>query len=95
MAAEPHPLIKALSAERVSREISVAAFARRLGYTAEAVRNWEAGRKAPSLERLEDYAAALGYRLTLQRTPTAPITAEQAAENRRVLTAALDGGGRR
>lgn len=90
--AAPHPLIELLTVERMRREIPVAVLARRLGYTPEAVRNWEAGRKAPSLVRLEDYATALGYQLALQRQPRAPqppITLEQAAQNRRVLADAL------
>lgn len=63
--ATPHPLIAVLAAERKRRGISVAALARRLGYTADAIRGWEKGRTTPDLDRFEDYADALGMRLTL------------------------------
>jgi DNA-binding XRE family transcriptional regulator len=67
---EAHRLVSLLAAERVRRGITVPALARRLGYEPATVYGWEAGRKAPSLERLEDYANALGYLLAVQFTDT-------------------------
>lgn len=84
-----HPLITLLAAERVHQGITVPALARRTGYEDATVYGWEAGRKAPSLERLEDYANALGYRLALHPAPPPQVAPEEAAEHRRVVAATL------
>lgn len=84
-----HPLITLLAAERVHRGVPVPALARRMGYEARTLYDWEAGRKAPSLERLEDYANALGYQLALQAAPPPSIAPEEAAQHRIAVAAAL------
>lgn len=84
-----HPLITLLAAERVHRGITVPALARRMGYEARTIYDWEAGRKAPSLERLEDYANALGYQLALQAAPPPHVAPEEAAQHRHAVAAAL------
>jgi transcriptional regulator with XRE-family HTH domain len=66
-----HPLIAALRAERERQGIDRAEIARRIGYSHWTLGNWEDGLHAPSLDRFEDYATALGYQLTLTPRRTA------------------------
>lgn len=69
MARQPHPLITQLRAARKAQGLTQAAVATRAGYSAPHIGNGEAGHVAPSLDTLTDWAAALGYDLTL--TPRA------------------------
>lgn len=80
MASQPNPLVAQLKAAREDKDISPAALARRLGYQAETLRNWEAGRSAPDADALIDWANALGLRLVLARPAT--------GRGRRVIPAA-------
>lgn len=88
----PHPLIAALAAERHRRGLTRGQLAARLGYKPQTIRTWEIGRSVPGLERLEDYAAALGCTLALIPEPTAPpapVTVGQGARHRAELADAL------
>ena len=91
----PHPLVAALTAERLRRGLSRGTLALRLGYKVETIRKWETGQAAPGLDRLEDYAAALGYQLAIiPATRTGGrvlplVTPDQAVRNRAQLADAL------
>lgn len=92
----PHPLIAALAAERHRRGLTRGQLAARLGYKPQTIHSWESGRSVPGLDRLEDYAGALGYQLAVipaDRTPSGHalplVTPEQAVKNRAALADAL------
>lgn len=76
----PHPLMAQLQAERQRQNLTVAAIARRVGYTADAMRKWERGTNVPDLDRLDDYATALGLRVQL--VPADPNPAPPKEGNR-------------
>lgn len=61
----PHPLVQQLVKARVHRGIPAREIAARLGVCTSAVNNYELGLRQPPPERLEQWAAALGYRITL------------------------------
>ncbi len=63
-------LLADLTAERRRRNITVAALARRLGYAPCTIRNWENGFRTPTTQCLTEYAAALGYQITLTPNPS-------------------------
>lgn len=68
----PHPIITQLRDARTASGLSRAALARRMGWAEYSLLQWETGRRSPRLEGLVDYAAALGYQITL--TPVREVT---------------------
>lgn len=62
----PHPLVAQLIEERKRLQVKQAELARCIGYSASTVQWWENGRSVPNLDGLTDYAAALGFTVTLQ-----------------------------
>ncbi|WP_141576182.1 helix-turn-helix domain-containing protein [Actinomadura sp. WMMA1423] len=67
----PHPLVEQLVKTRVHRGVPLREIAARLGVCTSTVNNYELGLRQPTPQRLEQWAAALGLRLTL--TPTNPM----------------------
>ncbi|MFW5415060.1 helix-turn-helix transcriptional regulator [Nocardiopsis sp. CNT-189] len=63
----PHPLIAELARARRDAGMSLKEMAYRLGYAPGSLSKWEAGDTTPNVDAATDYAAALGYRLTLTR----------------------------
>lgn len=57
--------MKRLRAVRLSMGVSQKELARRAGYAAERVSQWENGHRTPSLLQFQDLAATLGYRVEL------------------------------
>lgn len=66
----PHPLVEELVKTRLRREVPTREIAARLGVRTTTVNNYELGLRQPTPQRLEQWAAALGLRITL--TPTNP-----------------------
>jgi transcriptional regulator with XRE-family HTH domain len=66
-----NPLFAQLVAERKRVGMTQAAMARRTGYSRTTLQWWENGRSCPNIDALQDYAAALGFTVTLQ-TAAAP-----------------------
>ena len=64
----PHPLVEELVKTRVGRGIPTREIAAQLAVRTSTVNNYELGLRQPTPQRLEQWAAALGLRITL--TPT-------------------------
>lgn len=67
----PHPLVEQLVKTRMLRNIPTRDVAAQLGVCTSTVNNYELGLRQPTPHRLEQWAAALGLRITL--TPTKPL----------------------
>lgn len=65
-----HPIVAQLRDARIAAGLTQGAVAHRLGTNRQALRRWEVGRTEPLLCRVNDWAAALGYQITL--TPEDP-----------------------
>lgn len=66
---ELDPIVRALINERVRRELTGRDVTRAIGGSQSDISRWERGLSEPSLRRLRQWAASLGYDLTLvQRT---------------------------
>lgn len=55
-----HPVIQLLREIRIQQQMSQVALAQQLGYHISTISYWEQGHSTPSLNRLEDWANALG-----------------------------------
>lgn len=60
----PHPLLEQLAGERQTRGLTQAATGARIGFSRRTISHWESGTRQPTLDDVEMYAAALGFRLT-------------------------------
>ncbi|MFY7069610.1 helix-turn-helix domain-containing protein [Nocardiopsis changdeensis] len=61
----PHPIIAQLAAHRRAHQITLKDTAAHAGYALNTIYRWEKGLNVPDLDGLTDYAAALGYDITL------------------------------
>lgn len=59
----PHPLLEQLAAERHRAGLRQRDAANRAGLCARSISYWETGTRQPTLDGLDMYAAALGFRL--------------------------------
>lgn len=67
----PNIIVARLRAIRIERGISQVGLSKGLGYDRFTINRWENGKMSPTLARLIDWSAALGYDLLLK--PTAEL----------------------
>lgn len=60
-----NPLVKKLLEARLAQGFTVQALAKKMGYSPNAIFEWEAERRSPTLRTLSDWAQALGFELNL------------------------------
>ena len=68
--ANPHPLAVLLREARRRKRLTQAAVAELAGYAESSLAHWEQGAKSPGIDSITDWAAALGFDLTLTRRDT-------------------------
>lgn len=61
-----HPVVQALRLERYRRGITSLDLAESMGYSQKALFQWEVGISAPKITHLQDWADALGMRITVE-----------------------------
>ncbi|WP_165968915.1 helix-turn-helix transcriptional regulator [Actinomadura sp. KC06] len=64
-----HPLVQQLIKARYAQDLNQAQLAERMGRWPSTVGAWEAGSRIPNMASLDEWAAALGLRITLTPTP--------------------------
>lgn len=69
MTAPVRPIIAQLAAARVAAGLTQVDLAKLLHVSRNAVTSWETGARVPPLQRIEEWAAAVGEDLVLVRRP--------------------------
>lgn len=81
---QPHPLIVALRQLRHHHGTTQRALARRIGWSPRTIAGAEAGTSTPTVEFVEDYAAAFGAVLVLVHDSRLVLPGVRRVESRRV-----------
>jgi transcriptional regulator with XRE-family HTH domain len=61
------PIIVALRQERLNLKLRLVDVSDKTGYHYNAIQRWEAGKVAPSVQAVVDYANALGFDVVLKK----------------------------